>query len=119
MPLGALLAAVPLLPLRGNLRGELLQSRDFRNHDRIGVGERVGQFGLKNVSTRRIAARLEDGPNFLVWVFQPQRFQRLANRRWVMAKVVHHGHAAHDAAHFHAALDAFERVERGLNLLVG
>ena len=48
----------------------------------------------------------------------PQRAQRLANRGRMMAEVVHHRHAAGDAAHFHAALDAFEGVERGLDLLV-
>ena len=37
----------------------------------------------------------------------------------MMAKIVHHRHAPGDAAHFHAALDAFESVEAGLNLLVG
>ena len=36
----------------------------------------------------------------------------------MMAEVVHHRHAARDAAHFHPALDALERVERGLDLLV-
>ena len=36
----------------------------------------------------------------------------------MMAEVVHHRHAAGDAAHFHAALDAFEGVEGGLDLLV-
>jgi hypothetical protein len=37
----------------------------------------------------------------------------------MMAEIVHHRHPAGDAAHFHAALDAFEGVEGGLNLFVG
>jgi hypothetical protein len=37
----------------------------------------------------------------------------------MMAKIVHHRHPAGDAAHFHAALDAFESVEGALNLFVG
>ena len=36
----------------------------------------------------------------------------------MMAEIVNHRHAARDAAHFHPALDALERVERGLDLLV-
>ena len=44
--------------------------------------------------------------------------KRLADGRRMMAEIVHHRHAAGDAAHFHAALDALERVERGLDLLV-
>src|SRR5688572_10109711 len=35
-----------------------------------------------------------------------------------MAEVVHYGDAAGNAAHFHSPLDAFERVEGGLNLAV-
>ena len=37
----------------------------------------------------------------------------------MMAEIVNHRHAADDAADFHATLDAFERIERGLNLFVG
>src|ERR1035438_1086736 len=36
----------------------------------------------------------------------------------MMAEVVHHRHPAGDASDFHAALDAFEGVEGGLNLVV-
>src|SRR5215831_1900596 len=36
----------------------------------------------------------------------------------MMAEIVHDGHAAGNAADLHAALDAFERVEGGLNLMV-
>ena len=56
--------------------------------------------------------------SFWLRIFDAQRAQRLANRRRMMAEIVHHRHAAGDAAHFHAALDAFERVERGLDLVV-
>ena len=36
----------------------------------------------------------------------------------MMAEVIHDRHAAGDAADFHAALDAFEGVEGGLDLVV-
>ena len=36
----------------------------------------------------------------------------------MVAEVVHHRHAARDAAHFHPPFDAFEGVERGLDLMV-
>ena len=44
--------------------------------------------------------------------------KRLADGRRMMAEIVNQRHAARDAAHFHASLDALERVERGLNLFV-
>jgi len=34
----------------------------------------------------------------------------------MMSEIVHYSHTATHAAHFHAALDAFESVERRLNL---
>ena len=36
----------------------------------------------------------------------------------MVAEVVHHGHAARDAAHFHPPFDALEGVERGLDLMI-
>ena len=89
------------------------------NNHGVGVAERLGQFVLENIAAGGVAARLEDRPDALVRVAQAQRAQRLADGGRMMAEIVHHRHAAGDAAHFHAALDALERVEGGLNLLVG
>ena len=36
----------------------------------------------------------------------------------MMAEIINHGNAAGHAANFHAAFDALEGVERGLNLLI-
>ena len=36
----------------------------------------------------------------------------------VMAKIIHHRYSARNTTHFHPALDAFEGVECGLDLLV-
>ena len=55
---------------------------------------------------------------FCVRILDAQRAQGLANRGGMMAEVVHHRHAAGNAAHFHAALDALEGVEGGLDLVV-
>ena len=73
---------------------------------------------MKNIPARRVAARLEDGPDFFARIFQAQRLQRLADGRWMMAEIVDHRHAARDAAHFHPPPDALERVEGRLDLLV-
>ena len=98
---------------------EQLQTRDLGNNHGIRLAEGLGQFLLENIAARGVAPRLEDGPNALVGVTQAQRAQGFADGRGMMPKIVQDSHAAGDAAHFHAPFDSLERVEAGLNLLVG
>src|SRR4029079_11850560 len=97
---------------------ELLESRDFGNHHRVGVRERGDEFVLKYVPSRRVTAWLEHRPEFLLRILDAQSAERLADRRGMMAEVVDHRDAAGDAAHFHPALDAFEGIEGGLDLMI-
>src|SRR5262249_48203782 len=90
----------------------------LRNDDRVGFGKSFDEFLLKYIATGGVGARLEDGPDFLALVFDTEGTHGLANRSGVMAEIVHDGDAAADAADFHAALDAFEGVERGLDLVI-
>jgi hypothetical protein len=97
---------------------EQFQPRDLRNQDAVRVAKGLGQFLLEHIATGRIAPRLEHGPDALMRMAQTQRAQGFANRRRVVAKVVHHRHAAGDAPDLHSAFDALERVEGRLNLFV-
>ena len=90
-----------------------------RNNDAVCIGECRYKFVLKNISPRRVRARFKNRPDFFTRIFQAQGLQRLANRRRVMAEIINHRDPTGHTFDFHAPLDAFERVERRLDLLVG
>jgi len=98
--------------------GDLLEARDGGDDHGVGIGEGGGQFILKNIAARGVAAGLEDGPELLLRVFDAQGAQGFADGGRVVAEIIDDGDAAGDAANFHAAFDAFEGVEGGLDLFV-
>ena len=53
---------------------DLLQPRDLRHHDRVGIGKRAGQFGLKNIPACRVRARLEMAQIFSCGYFSRSAF---------------------------------------------
>jgi hypothetical protein len=55
------------------LRRELLQPRHLGNDHRVRIRKRSREFRLKNIPARRVAARLEDRPDFFARIFQAQR----------------------------------------------
>ncbi len=99
-------------------RREQFQARNLGNNHPVRVHKGLGQFRLKIIPARRVCARLEDGPDFFLRVTDAQRPHRFADGGWMMAEIVNHRHAAGDALDLHASLDALERGERRLDLLV-
>jgi len=99
-------------------RREQFQASHLRDDDRIGIGKGAGQLVLENVAASCIGARFENGPDFLLRIFDAQGAQGLADSSGVVAEIVEDGDAAGDAADFHAAFDAFESVKGGLDLMV-
>src|ERR1700745_2580396 len=63
--------------------------------------------------------RLEERPDVASRIALARALERRRDRGRVMREVVDDRDAAHDAAHFHAPLDALERLESALNLLRG
>ena len=98
--------------------GEQFQTGDLGEDDDTGIGKGVEQFVLEDVAPGGVGAGFEDGPDFFRGVFNAQGLEGLADGGGVMAEVVHDGNAAGDAFDFHAAFDALEGVEGGLDLLV-
>src|SRR5262249_34067148 len=76
------------------------------------------ELGLKHIASCGVAARLEKSPELLLRILDPERSQRLANRRGMMPEIVYYSHSSRDATHFHSALDSFEGVECRLNVMV-
>src|SRR5580704_5164187 len=79
---------------------QLIGSCDPGQADAVRQSQRFRQRGLKDGAPRRVRSRLEDGPDFVTWISMPQRHQRFANRRWVMAKIVDHFDSVDFAAEF-------------------
>jgi hypothetical protein len=90
---------------------EKLEPGDLGNNHRIGIGKGRDQFALEDISPGSVGARLEDRPDFLLRVFNPQCAQGLANRGWMVSEIINHGNPAGYAADFHSSLDSFEGVK--------
>ena len=60
----------------------------LREHHGVGVPEGLGQFVLEDIAAGGVAARLEDGPDLLVRVAQPQGAEGLPDGGGVMPKII-------------------------------
>lgn len=77
-----------LLRVEALTQGQLLQPGHLSHHHRVSPFQRIHQLLLEDIATRRVGTGLEHRPDTATRKLHPQRPDRFANGRRMVAKII-------------------------------